>query len=273
MKATEGRADRPGARVASPAEGRAGIADRDEVDGYLAQLLDVSRFKDYCPNGLQVEGKDRIARVVSAVTASAAVIRAAIAADADALIVHHGYFWRGEDPRVTGIRRTRLGLLLEHGISLFAFHLPLDAHASLGNNAQLGRVLGWPVDGAFGAQGLGCWHDLDRPQAASALASRVSRRLGRRPQLVGDSGRMVRRIAWCTGAAQDMLEEAIAAGADLFLSGEISERTTHLAREAGVCYVSAGHHATERYGVQALGAHLSERFGIAHRFVDDDNPV
>ncbi len=266
-------AGRRSAREAQTAGTEGGFVDRDALDAYLAGVLDVARFKDYCPNGLQVEGNARIARVTSAVTASEAAIRTAIDARADALLVHHGYFWRGENPCVTGTRRRRLGLLLEHGISLFAYHLPLDAHAELGNNACLARLLGWRDDGGFGADGLGRWHQLPRPQSADALARQVSRRLGRRPQLVGDAARTVHRVAWCTGAAQDMLEDAIAAGADLFVSGDISERTTHLAREAGVCYLAAGHHATERYGVQALGQHLAARFGIGHAFFDDDNPV
>ncbi len=270
----KGSVAEPGtADAAQSANTNGGSIGRDALAVYLAGLLDVSRFKDYCPNGLQVEGRARIARVVSAVTASEAAIRAAIDDRADALLVHHGYFWRGENPCLTGTRRTRIGLLLEHGISLFAYHLPLDAHPDLGNNACLARLLGWRDDGGFGADGLGRWHTLPRPQSAAALARMVSRRLGRRALMVGDPARPVHRVAWCTGAAQDMLEEAVAAGADLFVSGEISERTTHLARESGVCYLAAGHHATERHGVQALSRHLSDRFGIVHRFFDDDNPV
>jgi len=244
-----------------------------KLETVLNHLLEPHAIKDYCPNGLQVEGRERIRRVVTGVTASQALIDAAVALDADAILVHHGYFWRGENPCLTGTRRTRIGLLLEHGISLFAYHLPLDAHPDLGNNACLARLLGWRDDGGFGADGLGRWHTLPRPQSAAALARMVSRRLGRRALMVGDPARPVHRVAWCTGAAQDMLEEAVAAGADLFVSGEISERTTHLARESGVCYLAAGHHATERHGVQALSRHLSDRFGIVHRFFDDDNPV
>lgn len=239
----------------------------------LDGLLEPGRFKDYCPNGLQVEGEGLIRRVVSGVTASEALIRAAIRERAQALLVHHGYFWRGEDPTLVGQRRRRIGLLLDHGLHLFAFHLPLDAHPELGNNAQLARVLGWRVDGRFGAEGLGCWCDLPRPLSAAALTAHVSRRLGRKALAVGAPPARIRRVAWCTGAAQDMLEEALAQGADAFVSGEISERTTHLAREAGVLYLSAGHHATERFGVQALGAWVAGEFGIEHVFVDDPNPV
>lgn len=240
---------------------------------HLEGLLGASRFKDYCPNGLQVEGDGPVCRIVSGVTASEALIRVAIREGAQALLVHHGYFWRGEDPRVTGLRRRRIKLLLEHGLHLFAYHLPLDAHPELGNNAQLARVLGWPVHGRLGDDGLVAWCDLPEAASPSRLAAHVSRRLGRKPLAVGSPPARIRRVAWCTGAAQDMIEIAIAHGAQAFVSGEISERTTHVAREAGVLYLAAGHHATERYGVQALGEHLAGHFGIEHRFVDDPNPV
>lgn len=244
-----------------------------ELSASFEEVLGASRFADYCPNGLQVEGERPIRRLVSGVTASLALIRAALADGADALLVHHGWFWRGDDPRVIGARRARLAEVLGHGLHLFAYHLPLDVHPELGNNVQLARVLGWSVDGRFGNEGLGCWHDLPRPTSASALAARVSSRLQRRALAVGNPPQAIRRVAWCTGAAQDMLEEAIAAGADAFVSGEISERTTHLAREAGVLYLAAGHHATERFGVQALGERLAAEFGLDHVFVDDPNPV
>lgn len=236
-------------------------------------ILGASRFSDYCPNGLQVEGKRPVRLLVSGVTASAALIRAARAAGADALLVHHGYFWRGEDPRLVGIKGERLRLLIEAGLHLFAYHLPLDVHPQLGNNAQLAQRMGWRVDGLIGAAGLIAGHELPAPVSADALVRQLARRLRRRPLAVGALQRPLRRIAWCTGAAQDMLQEAVDAGADAFISGEIAERTTHLAREAGVVYIAAGHHATERFGVQALGAHVAQRLGIAHRFIDDDNPV
>lgn len=244
-----------------------------ELASYLDGFLEVQRFADYCPNGLQVEGTPEVARVVTGVTASAALIRAARQAGAQAILVHHGYFWRGEDPRLVGTRRQRIALLLEAGINLFAYHLPLDAHPEVGNNAQFGRLLRWRVDASFGAQGLGCLHDLARPLGVAALGARLETALGRAPLVVGELGRTVHRVAWCTGAAQDMLDDAIGAGADAFVSGEVSERTTHLAREAGVAYLAAGHHATERLGVQALGAHLAARFGLEHQFIDDPNPV
>lgn len=244
-----------------------------ELANCFEEVLDTSRFVDYCPNGLQVEGERTIARLVSGVTASRAFLEAALDAGADAVLVHHGWFWRGEDPRVVGMRRERMRLVLAGGVHLFAYHLPLDAHPRLGNNAQLGAVLGWRVDGRAGENGLIAWHDLAVPARADEIGGALEAKLRRAPLAVGALDRPIRRIAWCTGAAHDWLEQAIEAGADAFVSGEIAERTTHLAREAGVVYFAAGHHATERYGVQALGRHVAERFGIEHRFIDDDNPV
>jgi dinuclear metal center YbgI/SA1388 family protein len=250
-----------------------GRASRGELAAYLDTLLEAGRFKDYCPNGLQVEGADTVGRIVCAVTASLAAVNAAVAAGAQALLVHHGYFWRGEDPRVTGVRRQRLATLLANRINLFAYHLPLDVHPVLGNNAQLGARMGWPVSERIGDEGLVCIGELAEPRNADWLQATLAERLDRQPLLVGDTARPIRRIAWCTGGAQDSLQLAIDAGADAYVSGEISERTTHLAREAGVLYASAGHHATERYGVRALGEHLAARFGIEVDFRDDPNPA
>jgi dinuclear metal center YbgI/SA1388 family protein len=259
-------------REAAGAGRGAGVLRR-RVESWLTECLEPGRFRDYCPNGLQVEGAPRVAVVASGVTASLAFVRAAVRAGADTLLVHHGWFWRGEDPCVLGPKRERLALVLQHRLNLFAYHLPLDVHPTLGNNAQLGLRLGWRIDGRFGDEGLGCWHDLGAPQPLAALVASLGAELRRDPLVLGSARRRVRRVAWCTGAAQDMLAQAAAAGADLFLSGEVSERTTHLARELGVAYVAAGHHATERYGVQALGARLAAEFGLQHRFIDDPNPV
>jgi dinuclear metal center YbgI/SA1388 family protein len=245
---------------------------RDELRTYLDRFLDVSRFRDYCPNGLQVEGRAEIRLVVCGVSASQALLDAAVALDADAILVHHGWFWRGEDGRVVGIRRSRLATLLRHNINLFAYHLPLDHHPQVGNNAQLARLFSWIPDGRCGDDDA-CWLGAVAEQPAAALAAKIGALLGRPAQLVGDGERLVRRVAWCTGAAQGYFEQAIAAGADLYVSGEISEPTVHLARESGVPYLAAGHHATERYGVQALGHHLKEGFGLACRFIDIDNPI
>ncbi len=250
-----------------------GTVTAAELSACLEEVLGASRFTDYCPNGLQVEGDRPIGRIASGVTASRSFVQAAIDDGADALLVHHGWFWRGEDSRVIGTRRERLRLVLASGVHLFAYHLPLDVHPQLGNNAQLGATLGWAVDGHAGAQDLIAWHDLPAAIDVAALVETIAERLRRRPLAVGALDRPVRRVAWCTGAAQDLLEQAIEAGADLFLSGEIAERTTHLAREAGIVYLAAGHHATERFGVQALGEHVARRLGLEHRFIDDDNPV
>lgn len=239
-------------------------------------LLQPERFKDYGPNGLQVEGKADISRVVSGVTASRALIEAAIAARADAIFVHHGLFWRGQDGRVTGWMKQRLQLLLAHDINLFAYHLPLDAHPELGNNAQLGRVLGLTPDARFGDQDLG----FAAPAAfahGQALADHVAQSLGRTVTWVPPDGaaaqRPVRRVAWCTGGAQGYFEAAIAAGADVFVTGEISEPQAHLARETGVGFIAAGHHATERYGAPAVAAQVAHQFGLAHEFIEIDNPA
>lgn len=246
---------------------------RAELQQYLDNLLEVGRFRDYCPNGLQVEGRDTIHRVVCGVTASQALLDEAVARQADAVLVHHGYFWRGEDGRVTGMRRKRLATLLQRDINLFAYHLPLDAHSELGNNAQLARLMGWLPEGRFGEQEIGWTGSLAQPQSLEHVARHAAARLGREPLVLGDPGWTVKRIAWCTGGAQGYFEQAIACGVDCFVSGEASEPTTHLARESGVAYLGIGHHASERYGVRALGAHLAERFGIEAVFVDVDNPV
>jgi dinuclear metal center YbgI/SA1388 family protein len=250
-----------------------GSVAREDLRAWLDALLDAQRFRDYCPNGLQVEGRARIGRVVCGVTASQALIEAAVDRGADALLVHHGWFWKAEDGRITGFRKRRMARLLAHDINLFAYHLPLDAHATLGNNAQLGLRHGWTITGRFGEQDIGFVGVPPVPTSCGDLAGRLEQALGRAPLLVGDPARAVARIAWCSGGAQDYFEAALAAGADIFVSGEISEQTVHLARETGMAYLAAGHHATERYGVMALGAHLAEKFGIACEYVDIDNPV
>jgi dinuclear metal center YbgI/SA1388 family protein len=246
---------------------------RAELETYLDQYLDTARFRDYCPNGLQVEGRATVNALVTGVTASLELIEQAIAAGADAMLVHHGYFWRGEDARITGVRRRRIALLMTHDISLFAYHLPLDAHPEVGNNIALARVLDFSVAGRFGDQDLGFHGEAAGILRLDALVQRIGERLSRNPLVIGDPARPVQRVAWCTGAAQGYLEDAVRLGVDVFISGEVSEQTVHLARESGVAFVSAGHHATERYGVQALGAHLADRFGISHQYIDVSNPV
>lgn len=247
---------------------------RDELVNYLASELDINRFRDYCPNGLQVQGRERIARIVTGVTASLDLLEAAHQAGADAVIVHHGYFWRGEDARVVGPKQRRLKLLLANDINLLAYHLPLDAHAELGNNAQLGSRLGLRATSRFGEQELG-WlgHGDPSLRTVGELAAVVERELGRPPLVIGDPAQALGTVAWCTGAAQNAFADAIAAGANVYLSGEISEQTVHLARESGAAYLACGHHATERYGVQAVGERLAAHFGISHQFIDITNPV
>lgn len=249
------------------------MIERDSLVTHLHALLEVGRFKDYGPNGLQVEGKPAIRKLVSGVTASLALIEAAVAEGADAVLVHHGLFWRGQDGRVTGWMKQRLGTLLRHDISLLAYHLPLDAHATLGNNAQWGQRLGLAADARFGEQDLGFIGDAPQDLTLDELAQRARQLMGREPTVLGDGAKRLRRVAWCSGGAQSYFEPAIAAGADVFLTGEISEPQAHYARETGVAFMACGHHASERYGIQALGAHLAEQFGLAHQYIECPNPA
>jgi dinuclear metal center YbgI/SA1388 family protein len=246
---------------------------REELVKYLDGLLEPGKFRDYCPNGLQVEGCDDVVRIVAGVTASQALLDAAVARQADAVLVHHGYFWKGEDGRITGMRKQRLASLVKNDISLIAYHLPLDAHPELGNNAQLAKVFNWLPEGNFGDQGIAWFGRVDGAATVGDVARQLEGGLQRSPLVIGESARPVRRIAWCSGGAQGYFEQAIAEGVDLYVSGEISEQTVHLARESGVAYIAAGHHATERYGVKALAGHLAEQFGLLCEFVDVDNPV
>jgi dinuclear metal center YbgI/SA1388 family protein len=239
-------------------------------------LLAPERFKDYGPNGLQVEGRPTVRKLVSGVTASRALIEAAVQRGADAIFVHHGLFWRGQDGRVTGWMKQRLALLLAHDINLYAYHLPLDAHPELGNNAQLGRQLGVQACARFGEQELGFLGERADGQAfadSEALAAHVRQVLGRAVTCIPGHHGAIRRIAWCTGGAQSYFEAAIAAGAEAFLTGEISEPQAHYARECGVTFLACGHHATERYGAPAVAGHVAGQLGIAHEFVDVDNPA
>jgi dinuclear metal center YbgI/SA1388 family protein len=252
------------------------VANLQSLVDYCDRLLAARQFQDYCPNGLQVEGRGEVGRVISGVTASQALIDAACEERADLLLVHHGYFWKGEDPTLTGIKQRRIRALLAADISLLAYHLPLDAHPELGNNACLGARLGWLTEGWFGdgsGLDLACYGRPQEPLSARQMAAHLMAVMGREPLLVGNGPGLIKTVGWCTGAAQSYLEAAARRGLDAFISGEISEPTVHLAREYGLHYFAAGHHATERYGVQALGGHLAERFGIQHIFIDIDNPV
>jgi dinuclear metal center YbgI/SA1388 family protein len=246
------------------------MAIRDDIVRYCNERLVADSFDDYCPNGLQVEGRATVSRLVSGVTASQALLDAALEADADLVLVHHGYFWRGERAEIVGMKARRLKSLLTAEVNLLAYHLPLDAHAELGNNRQLGDRL--ELKGAAPLTGLVWGCELDQALMPGALAERLKSVLSRVPTVVGPD-RPIRHLAWCTGAAQSMIEQAAQAGCDAFISGEISEQTLHQANELGVTYFAAGHHATERFGVQALGEELAERFDLEHRFVDLDNPA
>lgn len=240
---------------------------------WLETTLSASSFNDYCPNGLQVEGKTVVSHIIAGVTASQALITHAAQQKADALLVHHGWFWKGEDLRIVGTRKNRLAALLASELNLLAYHLPLDAHPVLGNNAQLARVLGLVADQTDANGGLLWLGSMPGTTSLGEIAARVEQRLGRTPLVIGSDQLPIQRIAWCTGAAQSMLNQAIEQGAQLFITGEISEPTVHLARETGVGFISAGHHATERYGVQALGQAIANEFGIRVDFIDIDNPV
>ena len=249
------------------------MAHRLEIESFLRELLSVDRFKDYGPNGLQVEGTAQVRKVASGVTASLAFIEAAIAAGADTLLVHHGLFWRGHDGRLTGWLRERVAHLIRADVNLLAYHLPLDAHPELGNNAQLGLRLGLRAQERFGDQDLGFLGQLEQPLALLQFKANVESALGREAVCVEGDGRPLRRLAWCTGGAQGYFEAAIAAGADAFLTGEISEPQTHLARETGVAFLACGHHATERFGAPAVAAALAGQFGLEHVFIDVPNPA
>jgi dinuclear metal center YbgI/SA1388 family protein len=244
---------------------------------FLMQFLQVERFNDYCPNGLQIEGKPEIKKIVTGVTASYALLQAAYAENADAILVHHGYFWRGESLAVTGFKKRRLQFLLQHDINLFAYHLPLDAHLEIGNNAMLAKQLGLTITSWLSIDknmpNMLAIVELNQSISLNHIVKNVHLKLNREAQVIGDLNQPIKKIALCTGAAQNFIEQAALAGADCYISGEISEQTVHVAREMGLSYIAAGHHATERYGIQALGEFLAHRFDLNHTFIDCDNPV
>jgi dinuclear metal center YbgI/SA1388 family protein len=246
---------------------------RNNLIAACTDLLQPQRFKDYCPNGLQVEGAANISRLALAVTANQAAIDAAITWGAQALLVHHGLMWKGEDGTVIGHRKTRLATALKADLNIIAYHLPLDAHPTLGNNAQLGQLLGiadmQPLDG----EGILVAGTLGKPCSANDFAKQVSSHLGREALLIGDGAKPLRRIAWCTGGGGSYFEAAITAGVDAFLTGEASEQHVHIARECGVPLILAGHHATERYGVQAFGAALTQSLGVEVKYFEVDSPL
>jgi len=250
--------------------------ERQELINYLDRLLQPDQFNDYAPNGLQVEGTDNIHKVVTGVTASQALIDRAIECEADVLLVHHGYFWRNEASPLVGIKKRRIKALMDHDINLIGYHLPLDCHPELGNNAQLGKLMGWLPDDhmqASGVSGLGLYATLPALSSGVEVQCHLSQVLGREALHIDIPGKLIKRIGWCTGGAQGMIEQAVALGLDAYVSGEISESTVHIARENRVHYFAAGHHATERYGAKALALHLQQELGLDCEFVDIPNPA
>jgi dinuclear metal center YbgI/SA1388 family protein len=253
------------------------MVELQELAAYTDQLLAIRDFSDYCPNGLQVEGRASVQRLVGGVTASQALLDAAVESDADAILVHHGYFWKGEDARIVGVKHRRLRTLISRGISLLAYHLPLDVHPLYGNNVQLAALLGLEIESCFGTAGSGSAFGLvgrlTQPTSGAQFTTCLKTRLLREPLHIPGTASSLQRIAWCTGAAQGFIEAAAAQGVEAFLTGEASEQTVHIARETGIHFFAAGHHATERYGVQALGRHLAQHFQLDFTFIDIDNPV
>lgn len=253
---------------------------RAELQRWLDTTLEPGRFADYCPNGLQVEGKTDIRKIITGVTASQALLERAVQENADAVLVHHGWFWRGEDPTIRGTRKQRIATALANDLNVFAYHLPLDAHPEFGNNVQLARVLGLePEHDSQGKPVTGGAKDLvwfGKPKTSCTLGqfvAGVQASLRRAPIFVGEPDKPCHRVAWCTGGAQGMFETAIDAGVDAYITGEISEPNAHLARESGVAFIGAGHHATERYGVKALGEAIAGQFDVEVLFFDIDNPA
>lgn len=243
------------------------------ITNYIDVLLNSNDFEDYAPNGLQVQGKDEVRKIVTGVSATQAFIEAAIEHEADAILVHHGWFWAKEDPRIIGMKYKRLKLLMDNEISLLGYHLPLDAHPELGNNAQLAKRLNIQIEDVMDTQGVGNYGRLSEYISLDKLGENIEQSLSRKPTLISAGDHAIRKVAWCTGGAQSWIEKAAKGGVDAYISGEISEPTVHIAREMGVHYIAAGHHATERYGVKALGKHVAAKFGLLCDFIDIDNPA
>lgn len=247
------------------------MAKREDIVTYCNDYLDIGLFKDYCPNGLQVEGKAAIKKIISGVTASQALIDAAIEQQADLLLVHHGFFWKGENPVLTGIKKRRLQALLLNDVNLLAYHLPLDANKHLGNNILLAKKLGIKPEQYFSTNEIALLGTIEK-QTGNEFRQCIASVLDRIPLHI-EADRMISRVALCTGAAQSYINQAIDLGVDAFISGEVSENTWHIAKESNIHYFAAGHHATERYGVQALGEHLATQFDLKHTFIDINNPI
>lgn len=252
------------------------MIEATELSSYLDQLLGCANFDDYAPNGLQIEGIRDIRLICTAVTASLEAIDEAVALGANALLVHHGYFWRGEPAVLTGMKRQRIARLIQHNLNLYAYHLPLDCHPELGNNACIAHILGikQPKMHTVGRIPNLFWTgSFHKEKSPDVFFSELSQHFGREPIYVAGNNRPIQHLAWCSGGAQDYIEQAHALGADAYISGEISERTYYQAKELGIHYFACGHHATERYGIQALGSHLASKYELEHHFIDSPNPV
>ncbi|EAR56259.1 hypothetical protein SKA34_02699 [Photobacterium sp. SKA34] len=247
------------------------------LETVLNEFLSPHLIKDYCPNGLQVEGKPKVKKIVTGVTACQALIDRAIEEKADALVVHHGFFWKGEAAEIRGMKYRRIKSLIENGINLYAYHLPLDVHAQVGNNAQLAQRLDLDITGGLeigNPRSVAIYGELDQAITGEDFAARIAMALQREPlHIAPSSSNLIKKVGWCTGGGQDYIELAVQQGCDAFISGEVSERTTHIARELGIHYFAAGHHATERYGVKALGEWLAQEYNFDVIFIDIDNPV
>ncbi|MDU1574910.1 MULTISPECIES: type 2 GTP cyclohydrolase I [Pantoea] len=243
-----------------------------ELEKIVNQQLNSGAFSDYAPNGLQVEGRTEVKTLITGVTASQALVDEAVARNADAILVHHGYFWKSEPAVIKGMKRNRLRALLANDINLYGWHLPLDAHPTLGNNAQLAKLLDIEVKGEV--QPLVFWGELTTPLSGEALAQRIEEKLGRTPLHCGDNApAQIRRVAWCSGGGQGFIDSAAAFGVDAYITGEVSEQTIHSAREQGLHFFAAGHHATERGGIKALGEWLASEHGLDVTFIDIPNPA
>ncbi|WP_060989022.1 Nif3-like dinuclear metal center hexameric protein [Photobacterium leiognathi] len=247
------------------------------LEAVLNEFLSPHLIKDYCPNGLQVEGKKEVKKIITGVTACQALIDRAIEEKADALLVHHGFFWKGEPAEIRGMKYRRIKALIENGINLYAYHLPLDVHTQVGNNVQLAQRLGLDITGGLelgNQRSVAIYGELEQAISGEDFAARIAMALQREPlHIAPNSPDLIKKVGWCTGGGQDYIELAAQQGCDAFISGEVSERTTHTARELGIHYFAAGHHATERYGVKALGEWLAQEHGFDINFIDIDNPV
>ncbi len=245
-----------------------------DVIAHLDEFLAVDKVRDYCPNGLQIESTTEVNKIITGVSANIDLIDAAVSRGADTILVHHGFFWKGEEPTITGVKGGRIRSLIKNNLNLLVYHLPLDIHSGVGNNALLAKRLEVTVEGGFGRAGnidLGIYGRLATKLSAVDLQKKIASILGRKPEITGSSDKLISSVGICTGAAQDFIEEAALAGVDAFISGEISERTPHMAKELGISYFAAGHHATEKFGIQALGEYLAENFEVEVEFIDIEN--